>query len=354
MKKHYFVDPPMIIKPGVFNNDMDQLLVYENMEVISTKTKSKYTFCDIIGNGAFSDVYRVSKNKEIDFLAMKVYKSNEDCRKQGYKEVMVLNHFKNYCDDNDFRHIPRIHEWFEYKNHYCIVMQLYEKSLFDLISNDYEFHGVGLDLTQKIAQKIICSMRIMERYSYIHTDLKPENIMISSSDLILVDFGACKIKAEGIESYIQSRYYRAPEVILQMPLTGSIDIWSFGCIIAEVYLGLPIFSGQSEHHMLQLMELRLGKIPYPMASYQGFVFTQFFDPQGNVRKTSDNVDDPSSFAYADIQSLVMNKEDDPKIENCEEKKMLLVDFLAKTLEYDPKNRITLESLENHPFLHETI
>lgn len=51
-------------------------------------------------------------------------------------------------------------------------------------------------------------------------------------------------------TYIQSRFYRAPEIILGLDYTKSIDMWSLGCILAELYMGVPIFPGEDEHDQL--------------------------------------------------------------------------------------------------------
>lgn len=62
------------------------------------------------------------------------------------------------------------------------------------------------------------------------------------------------MKSDPIHSYIQSRFYRAPEVLLGVPYTGAIDMWSFGCIAVEILLGLPLFPGISEHDQLRLIQ----------------------------------------------------------------------------------------------------
>lgn len=54
-------------------------------------------------------------------------------------------------------------------------------------------------------------------------------------------------------SYIQSRFYRAPEIIIGIPYTTAIDMWSFGCILIELYTGVPIFPGESEQEQLALI-----------------------------------------------------------------------------------------------------
>jgi serine/threonine protein kinase len=69
----------------------------------------------------------------------------------------------------------------------------------------------------------------------------------------LIDFGSSCFADERIYTYIQSRFYRAPEIMLAIPYTTAIDIWSFGCILAELFTGFPIFPGESEPEQMALI-----------------------------------------------------------------------------------------------------
>ena len=84
----------------------------------------------------------------------------------------------------------------------------------------------------------------------MHCDLKPENILLKEAGrtgIKIIDFGSACFKGKTIYTYIQSRFYRAPEIILGMKYGPEIDMWSLGCILAELYNGLPLFAGDSEH-----------------------------------------------------------------------------------------------------------
>jgi dual specificity tyrosine-phosphorylation-regulated kinase 2/3/4 len=89
----------------------------------------------------------------------------------------------------------------------------------------------------------------LEKHKIIHCDLKPENILCANSvcrNLKIVDFGSGCFRDEQIYTYVQSRFYRSPEVILRIKYTEKVDIWSLGCILAELYTGEPIFPGNNE------------------------------------------------------------------------------------------------------------
>jgi dual specificity protein kinase YAK1 len=78
------------------------------------------------------------------------------------------------------------------------------------------------------------------------------SILSSEKSLTLkvIDFGSSCHEANRIYTYIQSRFYRSPEILLGMRYTGAIDMWSFGCIVAELFLGIPLFPGSSEYNQL--------------------------------------------------------------------------------------------------------
>jgi serine/threonine protein kinase len=87
----------------------------------------------------------------------------------------------------------------------------------------------------------------------IHCDLKPENILIKSiSDVNIkvIDFGSSCFIHDHLSSYVQSRSYRAPEVIIGCKYDYKIDIWSLGCIIAELYTGIVLFQNDSIQSLL--------------------------------------------------------------------------------------------------------
>ena len=97
---------------------------------------------------------------------------------------------------------------------------------------------------------------MLREHSIIHCDLKPENILLnlsSKSGIKLIDFGSSCFEKEKIYTYIQSRFYRAPEIMLAVPYTSSIDVWSLGCILAELYTGFPMFPGDSEPEQMSLI-----------------------------------------------------------------------------------------------------
>jgi len=107
-------------------------------------------------------------------------------------------------------------------------------------------------------------LKYLREENLIHCDLKPENILLKSPDksgIKVIDFGSSCFVNERIYTYIQSRFYRAPEIILGIPYTTAIDMWSFGCILTELFTGVPLFPGESEQEQLSLIMEVIGMPP---------------------------------------------------------------------------------------------
>ena len=104
----------------------------------------------------------------------------------------------------------------------------------------------------------------MKNKGVIHCDLKLENICFTDSkckNIRIIDFGAgCDCYDNGF-TYVQSRYYRAPETILGIPYDHQIDMWSVGCILFEMATGSVLFPGQDENEMLEYMVVTIDDIP---------------------------------------------------------------------------------------------
>ena len=124
----------------------------------------------------------------------------------------------------------------------------------------YNYQGFEYGLIRRFAIQLLSALRYMKYLGIIHCDLKPENILLKRKDksgIVVADFGSGCLENEIVYTYIQSRFYRAPDIILGLfPYTQQIDMWSFGCIVAELYTGYPIFPGENEMDQLgYIMEI---------------------------------------------------------------------------------------------------
>lgn len=127
-----------------------------------------------------------------------------------------------------------------------------------------QFRGLSLNLIRVVVRQVLDALVVLREAKIIHCDLKPENILLKgleTGEIKVIDFGSACFENRTVYSYIQSRFYRSPEVVLRFPYTSAIDMWSLGCVAAELFLGLPLFPGASEHDLLSRVIEMLGPPP---------------------------------------------------------------------------------------------
>jgi dual specificity tyrosine-phosphorylation-regulated kinase 2/3/4 len=136
-----------------------------------------------------------------------------------------------------------------FRKHLCMSFELLSMNLFEFLKVN-DFNGFDHNLIRRFAIQLLYALKYLKEFQIIHCDLKPENILLkepNKSGIKIIDFGSSTFIDERVYTYIQSRFYRAPEIMLGIPYTCAIDMWSFGCIVAELYIGYPIFPGDSEN-----------------------------------------------------------------------------------------------------------
>jgi dual specificity tyrosine-phosphorylation-regulated kinase 2/3/4 len=165
-------------------------------------------------------------------------------------------------DPKDERSIMRVKDFFTFRNHIvisnhiqCIVSELLSINLFEMLRKT-QFKGMHIEIVRKITIQLMTALAFLKGLKIIHGDIKPENIVLKefnktgisshNSGIKLIDFGTSIFKTDKHYDYLMSRYYRAPEVILGSPYDEKIDMWSAGCVLAEIYTGKPLFPGENE------------------------------------------------------------------------------------------------------------
>ena len=147
-----------------------------------------------------------------------------------------------------------------------LTFELLSVNLYDFIKMN-NFQGFSLSLIKRFAIQILISLYYMREHNIVHCDLKPENILlrkINKSGIKIIDFGSGCFEDQKIYTYIQSRFYRAPEIVLGIPYNAAIDMWSFGCILAELVTGRPLFPAIDEKELLEWILIRIGHMPEHM------------------------------------------------------------------------------------------
>lgn len=238
--------------------------------------KDRYQIQDAkpLGKGSFGQVVRVYDTVGKTYLAMKIIKNKRAFHEQAQVEIQMLTLFKNFGETVlNHRCIVRMLDCFVYRNHQCIVTELLNLSLYDLLKRT-KLTGVSLNLVKKFAFQMLLTLEFLLEpgVNVVHCDMKPENVLLrnaSSCAIKVIDFGSsCKVN-ERIYTYIQSRFYRSPEVIMNLPYDQSIDMWSLGCIMLEMHSGQPLFNGHNEPEQICKIVETLGMLPKHMIEGAG-------------------------------------------------------------------------------------
>eukprot|EP00049_Salpingoeca_infusionum_P003700 m.69829 g.69829 ORF g.69829 m.69829 type:complete len:457 (+) comp12242_c0_seq1:809-2179(+) len=354
----YYAQKKKKTKGGKYNNGHDD---ERSDYIVQTGEiwQDRYEIRGLLGKGSFGQVTEAYDRVEQRKVAIKIIKNKAAFRKQAKIEIELLTLLKKQ-DPLDEYHMVRLVRWFEHENHLCLVFELLSYNLYDLIRNT-NFRGVSLNLIKKFAIQILRSLEFLQRdsVSIIHCDLKPENILLKNpkrTAIKMIDFGSsCRI-GKTMYPYIQSRFYRAPEVLLGLPYNQAIDMWSFGCILYELHTGDPIFNGSSERDQVCKLTELLGLPPKPMLEV-GRKAANFF------HKNSDGTYElhPQRRSYLApgtrrLSALLGSTTGGPK--GCRkndpghtpEDYAQFEDLLMRCLEYTPIKRITPVEALAHPFL----
>ncbi|KAL0252047.1 hypothetical protein GEMRC1_001259 [Eukaryota sp. GEM-RC1] len=228
---------------------------------------SSYQVLHMLGQGTFGQVVQCIRLSDNTHFAVKVIKNKTAYYKQALMEIKILSHLLKEDPLND-KNLIKMTEYFTHCNHLCIVFELLSVNLYELIKQN-NFRGLSLSFIRVLIRQLLVAMTVLDDCRIIHCDMKPENILLVDSStpaIKLIDFGSSCYEEHTAYTYIQSRFYRAPEVILGLPYNSFIDVWSLGCIAAELFLGLPLFPGVSQYSQLSRIIEMMGSLPDYMLS----------------------------------------------------------------------------------------
>ncbi|KAB1274867.1 Homeodomain-interacting protein kinase 1 [Camelus dromedarius] len=226
-------------------------------EILCSMTNS-YEVLEFLGRGTFGQVAKCWKRSTKEIVAIKILKNHPSYARQGQIEVSILSRLSS--ENADEYNFVRSYECFQHKNHTCLVFEMLEQNLYDFLKQN-KFSPLPLKYIRPILQQVATALMKLKSLGLIHADLKPENIMLVDPvrqpyRVKVIDFGSASHVSKAVcSTYLQSRYYRqvanakktAPEIILGLPFCEAIDMWSLGCVIAELFLGWPLYPGASEY-----------------------------------------------------------------------------------------------------------
>ncbi|XP_037909201.1 homeodomain-interacting protein kinase 2 isoform X4 [Hermetia illucens] len=222
---------------------------------------AEYEVLEFLGRGTFGQVVKCWKRGTNEIVAIKILKNHPSYYRQGQIEVSILQRLSQ--ENADEFNFVRAFECFQHKNHTCLVFEMLEQNLYDFLKQN-KFSPLPLKYIRPILQQVLTALLKLKQLGLIHADLKPENIMLVDPvrqpyRVKVIDFGSASHVSKTVcNTYLQSRYYRAPEIILGLPFCEAIDMWSLGCVVAELFLGWPLYPGSSEFDQIRYISQTQG------------------------------------------------------------------------------------------------
>ncbi|KAJ6316398.1 hypothetical protein OIU78_019647 [Salix suchowensis] len=327
----------------------------------------RYRILSKMGEGTFGQVLECLDNEKKEVVAIKIIRSIHKYREAAVTEIDVLQRLARH--DIGSTRCVQIRNWFDYRNHICIVFEKLGPSLYDFLRKN-SYRSFPIDLVRELGRQLLESVAFMHDLHLIHTDLKPENILLVSPEYIkvpdykflsrstkdgsyfknlpkssaikLIDFGSTTFEHQDHSYVVSTRHYRAPEVILGLGWNYPCDIWSVGCILVELCSALFQTHENLEH--LAMMERVLGPVPQHMVVRADRRAEKYFRrgmrldwPEGATSRESIK----AVTKLPRLPNLIMQHVDHSAGE--------LIDLLQGLLRYDPAERLKAREALRHPF-----
>ncbi|XP_078405528.1 homeodomain-interacting protein kinase 3a isoform X1 [Cetorhinus maximus] len=332
--------------------------------------KNTYEVLDFLGRGTFGQVVKCWKRGTNEIVAIKILKNHPSYARQGQIEVSILARLSN--ENADEFNFVRAYECFQHRNHTCLVFEMLEQNLYDFLKQN-KFSPLPLKVIRPILQQVATALNKLKSLGLIHADLKPENIMLVDPirqpyRVKVIDFGSASHVSKAVcSTYLQSRYYRAPEIILGLPFCEAIDMWSLGCVIAELFLGWPLYPGALEYDQIRYISQTQG-LPGDHLLNVGTKTTRFFSTETNTlysgwkMKTPEEHEAETGMKSKEARKYIFGCLDDIAHVNMvmdlegndllaeKADRMEFVSLLKKMLLIDAEKRITPVETMNHPFV----
>ncbi|AQK45907.1 hypothetical protein ZEAMMB73_Zm00001d026246 [Zea mays] len=244
---------------GLDNANWD-LILYVNLELVNKMSNRRFIVKEMLGQGTFGQVVKCWDTETNDYVAVKVIKNQPAFYHQAIMEVSLLRTLNQKFDPDDQHNIVRMLDYLSFQNHLCIAFEMLGQNLYELLKRNH-LRGLKLKYVQAFSKQILDAMVVMREAGIIHCDLKPENILLAPRRVTLLIIG---IFHHSFWVLILPLYFDRAAITGLQRYTTAIDMWSFGCIVAELFLGLPLFPGATEYDVLQRMVKILGQVYLPL------------------------------------------------------------------------------------------
>jgi serine/threonine protein kinase len=341
---------------------------------VGAMLNERYKVVRTLGKGSFGIVLdcedTLSPNRRS--VAIKVIRAKLAFLVQAQNEIRILQELSGIMEERDLhsRSIVMLEEHFMHGEHQCMVFERMQCNLYEHL-HATNFKGVPLSHVSDMGATVLDALAVL--YSMqdpiIHADIKPENVLYTRTangghDVKLADFGsACKNSSEQRATYIQSRFYRSPEVLMGVEYGPAVDMWSLACMLMEMYTGRVLFQGTSSQ--AQMVSIRrvcglppdsvLGRCSPEKAKVMfGLDARRSSPPSSGSFPTPLGSEDQDSTALRAALSTLCSRKLPKQLQTTAEaaKQDAFLDVLVQLLVYDPSKRLTPKQARALPFFEQ--
>lgn len=293
---------------------------------MTNSSSTRYKKIEKLGEGTYGVVYKAMDTINDELVAMKVMRleqEEEGVSATTLREITILRMMNH-------RNIVGMRNIMLKENSLTLIFEHLDFDLRKLLIN-YKGRPLTVPLQKSYGFQLLSGLFFMHTHRVIHRDIKPDNILLDSQGhLKICDFGLARFFTVPLRNFTEgvvTLWYRPPEILLHNDFYEvSIDIWSAGCVMAEMARGSPIFSGDSEIDMIH-------KIFDLFGSPSQEIINCFHDLKCGVVNNLD-------YRPHNLGDLVQSEDAE------------FIDLLSKMLCLDPRKRITAKEALHHPYFND--